>query len=113
MSAPMLSTFETIEQDDGVLVTRSSRGLHVHLPTPETRDHELRVVAVLWRLWCVARIEGGDEEVRWTIRFSDHTEQTGPLINMLSAIDAELRRTGHRLIVMGGEGTSSKTVSGR
>jgi len=99
--ARRMPRFETIEHDEGVVATRSSTGLQVRLPKPESADHELRMIAVLWDLWIAGRIDGCDEEVRWTVRLLDYDELTVPLIAILSAIDAELGRTGHTLLVIG------------
>ncbi len=108
MSTQTFPRFETVYHDEGVVATRSSTGLQVRLPSPLSADHQLRVISVLWGLWCASRVEGCDEEVRWTVQVSNREELALPLVVTLSAIDVELRRTGHKLLLIGVPDTRSQ-----
>ena len=111
MNAMSLARTATVHHDEGVVTRRSTDGCCVCLPRPVTANHELGILAVLWNVWTAARSDTRGADVEWTVDVCEFDKPTLPLVAILSAIDADLRQAGRKLLVVRGPHMPSLAIS--
>jgi len=93
---------EIVYHEERVTAMRSASGLLIHLPRPNSAQHQLGIIAVLWEICTAALGDADGEEAPQTINIELEDEMSLPMIATISAINAELEQAGHRLSVVDG-----------